>query len=235
MAVKTELVIHHHGCVTEGFQGGTSLVQIGADRGSDLFLLHADDEERLEDALVRCEEHASNQADVIDRSETTAVFRGINPPGGVIAEIRDSDCTILWPVTYRDGLEHYQLLAPSTAEVEALVQALGSHGDVSVRQVTSLDPEALEAQVPLGDLVSTLTGRQLDALLLAVERGYYETPRRVTAEDLAEAFGVGASTFSEHVRKAERALLKNVSGVLAHHEALARQAKKGAGRPPDPL
>lgn len=52
-----------------------------------------------------------------------------------------------------------------------------------------------------------ITNRQLDALTAAVECGYYDTPRRGTVDDVADQIGTSSSTASEHLRKAESAVM----------------------------
>lgn len=57
------------------------------------------------------------------------------------------------------------------------------------------------------DLLSRLTERQLDVLTTAVEIGYYETPRRATHADIADALGCSTGTVGEHLRKVEATVL----------------------------
>lgn len=52
-----------------------------------------------------------------------------------------------------------------------------------------------------------LTDRQFDALAAAVESGYYESPRAATVEDVADRIDASPSTTSEHLRKAESAMM----------------------------
>ncbi|GAA0510091.1 Predicted DNA binding protein, contains HTH domain [Halorubrum aquaticum] len=52
-----------------------------------------------------------------------------------------------------------------------------------------------------------LTDRQFDALAAAVESGYYESPREATVEAVAERIDASTSTASEHLRKAESAVM----------------------------
>lgn len=52
-----------------------------------------------------------------------------------------------------------------------------------------------------------LTERQFDALAAAVESGYYESPRAATVEEVAERINTSTSTASEHLRKAEAAMM----------------------------
>ena len=51
-----------------------------------------------------------------------------------------------------------------------------------------------------------LTPEQDAAVHAAVERGYYETPRRIETYELAEEFDVPGSTFSYRLRRAESKL-----------------------------
>lgn len=51
---------------------------------------------------------------------------------------------------------------------------------------------------------SLLTDRQLEILSIAVEMGYYDTPRRTTHEEIATQTGVATTTVSEHLRKIEQ-------------------------------
>jgi len=54
------------------------------------------------------------------------------------------------------------------------------------------------------EIISLLTERQVEVLTLAVEEGYYETPRGTTHEKIATQIGVATTTVSEHLRKVEQ-------------------------------
>lgn len=60
-------------------------------------------------------------------------------------------------------------------------------------------------------LLGTLTERQLEVFRTAVDRGYYDMPRRATHKDLAGELDCSPSTVDEHLRKAESRV---VSGLL---------------------
>src|SRR5207249_78651 len=55
----------------------------------------------------------------------------------------------------------------------------------------------------LSSLFGNLTEKQMKALLAAIEGGYYEIPKRTTADELAGKLGTPRSTLEEHIRKAE--------------------------------
>ena len=52
-----------------------------------------------------------------------------------------------------------------------------------------------------------LTDRQFDALAAAVESGYYDCPREASVDDVAARIDSSTSTASEHLRKAESAVM----------------------------
>lgn len=57
-----------------------------------------------------------------------------------------------------------------------------------------------------------LTDRQRDALTLALSRGYYESPRKVTAQELAEEFDISQPAMSGLLRRGEHQLLSSSLG-----------------------
>lgn len=57
-----------------------------------------------------------------------------------------------------------------------------------------------------------LTERQYEALTLALSRGYYDTPRQVSTEALADELGISQPSMSDLLRRAERQLLASTLG-----------------------
>lgn len=142
---------------------------------------------------------------------------------------------ILPPVLYRNGWEEYRILVLDRGDRDGLVRELRRRGEVEVTSVTDEQPSVrLEAAyLPVRDLFGALTDRQAEAIRLAYAHGYFALPRRVGLRELAVGFGVGRSTYEEHVRKAERKVL---SAALPHLEALApprNVAPRGRPAPED--
>lgn len=52
-----------------------------------------------------------------------------------------------------------------------------------------------------------LTERQKEVLQTAYEAGYYEWPRNVTGQEVAETLGIAPATFTQHLRAAEQKLV----------------------------
>jgi predicted DNA binding protein len=55
--------------------------------------------------------------------------------------------------------------------------------------------------------VSRLTEKQREAIILAFNLGYFDTPRKISSEQLANKLGLANSTLAVHLRRAERRLL----------------------------
>jgi predicted DNA binding protein len=58
------------------------------------------------------------------------------------------------------------------------------------------------------ELLSSIPPRQREFLNTAVERGYFEIPRQVTLEEIADEMDVTKTTASNHLRKIERKLIR---------------------------
>jgi len=55
--------------------------------------------------------------------------------------------------------------------------------------------------------LNRLTEKQREVMMEAYKMGYYDIPRKITSEELAESLGLVGSTVVEHLRKAEQRLM----------------------------
>jgi predicted DNA binding protein len=104
------------------------------------------------------------------------------------------------PIVYTgDGDAMFTVLGDSD-DLRAMVTGLPDRVDATIDRVGEYDhhlsPDA------------ALTNRQRDVVATAVDLGYYEVPREATLADVADALDVAASTVSDHLRKAESAVMK---------------------------
>lgn len=232
MAVQAAVRIRHEGCLTLEFNGQTSVAQVSAERGWDVYVMHAASPDELAETLEAWQTYVGHEVEVLSRSDTGVVFRGHNPPDGIIATIREAGCTLLWPVVYRDGYEYFTVLAASRKAVRSLLGDLDAFGQVEIERISDVGPGGLRAAVPLADLTSELTERQIEILRAAIDGGYYEQPRGTDLEELSDRFGIAPSTLREHLRKAEHRLLSRFADLMDSRKALAPGETRGHGRPP---
>ena len=110
-----------------------------------------------------------------------------------------------------DGESHILVQVPeSTSTSEVIELVVENHPTVEVvakRQKTY--PVPLFTQELFQEAVQNeLTDRQREVLFAAYHGGYFEYPRRASGEEIAADLGISPPTFSEHLRAAERKILR---------------------------
>jgi predicted DNA binding protein len=107
--------------------------------------------------------------------------------------------------------EYNVLILPPLEYTEKGLRVTLAGTQKRIRESATAVPEKISVQL-LGsepydperdDIVAQLTERQREVLTVAVEIGYYETPRRATHADIAEVIGSATGTVGEHLRKIE--------------------------------
>ena len=73
-----------------------------------------------------------------------------------------------------------------------------------------LSKEDKGSTVPDEDPVTSLTERQREVVSAAYHGGYYETPREITGEDLAESFDISSPVIYNHLQAAHKKILRNI-------------------------
>lgn len=114
--------------------------------------------------------------------------------------VQHDGMVLLPPVTRQEGAIEVRMVGEPAAVSEA-VEALPPAVDVNVHEVGERGLTDEHSGVPLSD-------RQRDAVVAALELGYYDQPRSATHEDIAEVLGCAPSTASEHVKKVEAKLVR---------------------------
>lgn len=125
----------------------------------------------------------------------------------------------LSPLRWTRGSLEVRLVGERGDAVERLV---GSRLDVEIvskRRRPSSDASA--GRVASDVLLPALTPKQADAVLAALEAGYYESPRRVTTEEIAASLRVSRSTFEDHLRRGEAQLMHSLGPLLRLRNAPA--------------
>jgi hypothetical protein len=120
------------------------------------------------------------------------------------------------PTIHRQGWEHYTVIAFDESDVRALLRDLEADRDVEILSKTAITEQQVPHSMlaPVDQLFEDVTDRQLAALQLALESGYYEQPRKTSLRELADRTAVARSTYEEHLRKAENKLLTNAGQFL---------------------
>ncbi|WP_135826902.1 helix-turn-helix domain-containing protein [Halorussus ruber] len=114
--------------------------------------------------------------------------------------IRNADATVLEASGQRDAWR-FELRFPSHEEVRGFQADCNEH-DIS------LELQRLHSLTELdADGKYDLTTEQRDTLLTALEHGYFEEPRGITLEELADQQGLSPTAVSGRMRRAEAKLI----------------------------
>jgi len=134
----------------------------------------------------------------------------------IIERFEEFNCLYQPPTIHRQGWEHYTVIAFDESDVRALLQDLEDDRDIEVLSKTAITEQQIPHSMlaPVDQLFEDVTERQMAALRLALESGYYEQPRQTSLRDLADQTAVARSTYEEHLRKAENKLLTNAGQFL---------------------
>ncbi|WP_254546528.1 helix-turn-helix domain-containing protein [Halomarina pelagica] len=125
------------------------------------------------------------------------------PVGSLLSALSASEVVLDVPIEFAaDGRVHATLVGDAES-LERALDAVADVVDVRLLETGEYRPGARE-------LASLLTDRQYRVLSIAVDRGYYEVPRRATLAEVAEAAGLSQSTVGEHLQKAEARVLSRI-------------------------
>lgn len=107
------------------------------------------------------------------------------------------------PIVYDDNADFHVTVVGASEDIQAMLDGLPESIEVDVRAIGEYD----RRHAPVaGDL----TDRQLEAVAVAVDRGFYAVPREAAIEDVAADLDCAASTAATLLQRAEA----NVMGRL---------------------
>lgn len=113
---------------------------------------------------------------------------------GLLRAIAESDVVLLSGVGTRDRWR-IEVRGADRATVSAFQTLCLEHG-------VPVELTSLHTLAPIGrDPDRTLTDAQREALALAYERGYFESPRETTLEELAAEFGITGQSLGSRLRR----------------------------------
>jgi predicted DNA binding protein len=232
MTYRARVVFEHDGCDSRRIRGSMHAARVSADHRWNLSLLQAATAPELE-ALLRIYLGRAplGPVELLARGERAALVRQRVAGDDVDRAADEADCSFLLPLVNRDGREVLPVMARQRSDVQRFVAALERSGTVVAVDVVPAELASLALPVPLGQLFAGLTPRQMQALVDAIAGGYYASPRRASAHDLAAREGVEASTFSEHLRKAEGRVLGALAGAVAEYPFAMEWPARRRGRP----
>lgn len=169
-----------------------------------LDVIRAHDTVETVDLVERYETHE-------DRCAATVILRGRLTEVTPLQSLMYEGYLPLGPTELIDGRECFDLLLNDRSELAKAIDLLSEFGNVAVERIAQdFRREIMPSRADWQELLSSIPPRQREFLNIAAERGYFEIPRQVTLEELADEMDITKTTASNHLRKAERQLVEFV-------------------------
>lgn len=127
-----------------------------------------------------------------------------------IHELMESNnCLGIAPAVYTGGWEQHRVIGFRDFDLRNLLKKLDGIGRAEVVYKREIPEESIRRNftISINSLLGGLTHKQYEALVTALQNGYYAIPKRVTTGELAKKRRIPRTTFEEHVRKAESKVL----------------------------
>ena len=128
------------------------------------------------------------------------------------------------PTVLTGGWEYYRLIGFDDSNVKGLLRDLDKIGKIEVLHKKQVEQGVTDDAflMSLSSLFGQLTGKQAKALLSALEEGYFEIPKRTTAEEIARKNKQPRSTYEEHIRKAESKIMFAIAPYMMMYAKVPR-------------
>ena len=155
------------------------------------------------------ERHVGSEPDIesisqIDRIDGTALYRAVwsNDADGLLGGLADSEAVVLEAMTAEEGW-YFRVRFPSNELVERFSEYCSERSiSIHVGRVHPL------AEASRAGRRFELTPGQREAIVLAVQRGYFEVPRETDLTAIADELGISQQAASERVRRGANAVLQ---------------------------
>jgi predicted DNA binding protein len=155
-------------------------------------------EGRVNDALKKISSHKGvvgtdiTQVDDIKAVGCIGVSRS-----SPYALLLKSECTFISGRTTGEGRVVWNLIVSKNKPLQKLVNSLRAKGvSVELHKLSRIEDQEI------------LTARQEEILQVALDRGFFDHPKKVGLRELAKTFGISASTLSEVLRKGLKKIIE---------------------------
>lgn len=145
----------------------------------------------------------------------------------VVDVVERNSCLDIPPETYYGGWEEYRVIGFRESDYKRMFSELSHLGPVQIVEKRVLPEKSLRDTfaVSMSSVFSELTDKQLNSIVAAVDYGYYQIPKKTTAEEIALKHHTPRTTFEEHLRKAESKILRSIAPYLRMYASNAQEAK----------
>ncbi len=152
-----------------------------------------------------------------------------NINNSAIRIVESKNCMWKAPVSYYRGSETIVIYSPDEQHSLDVFNALSKTGPTNIIEKKPMKMEGFVKgfNISLEDLFGDLTDRQVDAILRAINSGYFEIPRKVHLENLARSMNLSKSTFQEHISIGLQRIMEQIGPLLSIYSSTTENPKNG--------
>lgn len=173
-------------CIPFAAGGVRDLVEISAPEG------------RLEEAVEEIKSSPQFQeVDIAQTAKNRALASISTNRCSVCSALAGSECFLIF-ATAKEGRIYWTLLASEKKPLRELMETMEKNG-FGVEIIKMAELKGRDA----------LTTRQEEILRIALDKGYFDYPKRTSIRSLANLFGVSISTLSEVLRAGQKKIMSS--------------------------
>ena len=226
-AYRITLQAPAHGPIAELTEVHPGLCVEGTPVGSLLLLRLTGDAQTIDDAEETLATHMVTRHETKGADVLTLVVEAPPSESPVRGGAPAADALVLPPLQWCASRVNVRLLLFGELRMDILKDILP---DAELQSKTVLRGSEVERELlASGLLLPSLTRRQGQAVLAALETGYYDAPRKVTTGEVAQGLGIARSTFEEHLKAAESQLVRALAPVVRMRLLQEEQGPEAAG------
>ena len=180
---------------------------------NDIHEITSEDPEELETALVEFKDYYN----IIEETPISSSVRLITQKCICSTEttlhdnIGELEILNLMPVYSGGGWNLYRFIAFKHEAFTELLRRGEEQGfRLEVLEMVPFNGMVSDNLIPLNSMIAHLTEKQIDAVVAAYNNGYYQTPRSVKVQNIADRVHVPRTTLQEHLNKAENKLISAI-------------------------
>lgn len=129
----------------------------------------------------------------------------------VSMNVEDLPVLMVQPEVIRGGWEYYRLILFRHEDFAEVISRLEARNfTVEVLRKAEVKGSLAGCILEADSIFSSLTGKQMDAMMRAYTHGYYRLPRGADIQEIAEVEHVKRTTFQEHLKKGENKIIERI-------------------------
>jgi len=174
--------------------------------------------------------HSENPVSATPRGPRSFLYTPKRAEREVLHDAARWGATVVPPMTWSAGRATIRLVTRSATLPRSWRRR---HPEARLVVKRRVEPEEVLALLERPtEWPPALTPRQAEAILGAVDAGYYELPRRSHVSEIARRLGIARSTTEEHLRAAESILIRSIVPLVEARRRTAGGSDRIAATPP---